>query len=326
MEVHSAGGGINFTVEHTRSASEKELETLLLPRLERMIKGGTTLAECKSGYGLDTPNEMKMLRVLEAARQKSAVEISSTFCGAHSVPKGSSAEEATEDVILKQLPEVERLNRSGALSVENVDVFCEKGVFGVAQSRRILEAGQSVGLRVNFHAEELSCLGGAEMGASIGAEAISHLEEISEEGVRAMAASGSVAVVLPTTAYILRLKSPPVRSMIEAGVIVALGSDFNPNAYCLEMPTVMHLACVNQRMSLTEAVAAATINAAHSLGRSRTHGSIEKGKVADFVVVAAPKWEHLIYQLGGHGEIIAYVIKRGRVEVEGGRLRGHHSK
>ena len=127
-----------------------------------------------------------------------------------------------------------------------------------------------------------------------------------------MADAGSVAVILPTTAYILRLKHPPVRDMINSGVIVALGTDFNPNAYCLSMPTVMHLACVNLRMSLTEALAAATINAAHSLGRSATHGSIEVGKVADMIVLTEKKWEHVVYQFGQQ-DMIKYVIKGGNV-------------
>ena len=128
---------------------------------------------------------------------------------------------------------------------------------------------------MNFHGDELHPLGGAELGAEIRAEAISHLEEISPEGMEAMAEAGSVGVILPTTAYILRLKPPPVREMIKHGMIVALGSDFNPNAHCVSMPMVMHLACVNLRLSLSEALAAATINSAHSLGRSQTHGSIE---------------------------------------------------
>ena len=132
--------------------------------------------------------------------------------------------------------------------------------------------------------------------------------------MKAMAASGSVGVILPTTAYILRLKCPPVRDMIKHGMIVALGSDFNPNAYCLSMAMVMHLACVNLRMSMAEALAAATINAAHSLGRSRTHGSIEEGKVADMLILKEKKWEHLVYQFGQQ-DVIKHVIKKGEVVV-----------
>ncbi|XP_033647145.1 probable imidazolonepropionase [Asterias rubens] len=313
MDVHKAGGGIGFTVQHTRSASEEDLFNLLKPRLEGMLHAGTTLAECKSGYGLETATEMKMLKVLDRARKELPIEISSTFCGAHSVPKGMTSEEATADVINKQIPELQTLVQSGEIQVDNIDVFCERGVFDVDQSRRILEAGVKIGLTINFHGDELSSLGSAEMGASLKATAISHLEEISDAGIQAMSEAGCVAVILPTTAYILRLKPPPVRKMIESGVPVALGSDFNPNAFCLSMPLVMHLACVNLRMTMDEALVAATINAAASLGKSMTHGSLEVGKVGDMIIIDAPRWEHLIYQLGNHANLIKHVIKRGDV-------------
>jgi len=318
MEVHEAGGGINYTVEHTKKANEEELYTLLVDRLRRMIKSGTTTVECKSGYGLDLKTEMKMLNVLEKAKKNIPIEISSTFCGAHSVPRGMSSDEATKDVIEKQIPEVVRQNKSGALNVENIDVFCEKGVFNVEQTKSILQVGKDLGnLRINFHGEELNYLGSVEMGAEeLKAEAISHLEEISDEGIAAMAKNESVAVILPTTAYILRLKPPRVREMIEKGVIVALGTDFNPNAFCLSMPTVMHLAAVNLKMSLNETLAASTINAAHSIGRSKTHGSIEIGKMADLVILNAPRWEHLVYQFAGYDHVIEAVIKRGKVVYE----------
>jgi len=312
MEVHQAGGGIGFTVEKTRAASEGELLRLLKGRLQRMLSAGTTTAECKSGYGLERETEMKMLRVLEKARSLVPVEISSTFCGAHSVPKGSNAEQATKDVIENQLKAVLDANASGELNVENIDVFVEKGVFEIQDSRKILSAGKEAGLRLNLHGDELYPLGGADLGAELGAQAISHLEEISEKGIKDMAASGSVAVILPSTAYILRLKPPPVRAMIENGVIVALGTDFNPNAHCLSLPTIMHLACVNLRMTLKEALAGATINAAHSIGRGATHGSLEVGKTGDMVVLKEKKWEHLVYQFGDNN-VIRHVIKQGKL-------------
>ncbi|XP_045602226.2 probable imidazolonepropionase [Procambarus clarkii] len=313
MEVHSAGGGINFTVEHTRAASEDQLLQLLLPRLHRMTRAGTTLVECKSGYGLDVETELKMLRVLEKARPLANLTISSSFCGAHSVPKELTAEEATRRVVEDQLPAVKAAMDAGELQVDSIDVFCEQGVFNVDQSRRILEAGQKEGLMINFHADELHPLKGAEMGASLGAEAISHLEEISKEGIAAMATAGTVGVLLPTTAHILRLKPPPARAMIDGGVPVALGTDFNPNAFCLSMPVVMHMACVILRMTLKEALIAATLHAAHALRKAHSHGSIEPGKMADLVIVDAPRWEHLVYQLGGTDHIISHVIKAGTV-------------
>ncbi|XP_014674331.1 PREDICTED: probable imidazolonepropionase [Priapulus caudatus] len=313
MEVHEAGGGINFTVRHTREASEEELYTSLCARLNTMIKSGTTLVECKSGYGLNVETELKMLRVIERARRDMPIDISATFCGAHSVPEGATAAQATDDVIDVQLPAVGRLMDSGQLRVDNIDVFCERGVFDVAQTQRILAAGAAVGLAANFHGEELSRLGSAEMGATLGARAISHLEEVSDDGVAAMARQGTIAVVLPTTAYVLGLRPPPVRAMIAADVAVALGSDFNPNAHCVSMPLVMNLACVLLKMCMQEALAAATINAAASLGRADTQGSLEVGKYGDLVLIEADSWEHLIYQMGGHENLIKYTVKEGVV-------------
>ncbi|XP_071081636.1 probable imidazolonepropionase [Haliotis cracherodii] len=312
MEVHNAGGGIHFTVDHTRRATEEELLQSFCGRLRAMVRFGTTLVECKSGYGLDTDSELKMLRVIDKGRQSVSIDVSSTYCGAHAVPKGRTAAEATDDVIKRQLPAIQKLITSGELHVDNIDVFCEKGVFDVTQSRDILLAGKAAGLQVNFHGDELHCLNSAEMGADIGALAISHLEEVSRDGIGAMATSGTVAVILPTTAYILRLSPPPVRQMITEGVAVALGSDFNPNAYCLSMPMVMHLACVNLRMSMPEVLCAGTINAAAALGKSSSHGSIEVGKVANLLVLDAHRWEHLIYQFGC-SDVIEHVIWHGDV-------------
>lgn len=206
-----------------------------------------------------------------------------------------------------------RLLDNGELSVDSIDVFCEKGVFDVEETRKILQAGKQQGWLINFHGEELNPLKSAEMGAELGAAAISHLEHVSPEGIRAMSSAGTVAVLLPTTAYILRLQPPPAREMIEQAVPVALGSDFNPNAYCLSMPLVMHLACVTLGLTLSEALAAATINAAASLGRAASHGSLEVGKQADLLVLDAPSWKHLIYQFGEATNIISHVIKAGKV-------------
>lgn len=320
LEIHAKGGGIHFTVDRTRAATVKSLLDSLVRRFDGMLRSGTTLVEAKSGYGLDVSSEIKLLRVIEEARSKTAVEISSTYCGAHAVPKGKTVEQATDDIVNKQLPELKRRMREGTLNVENIDVFCEKGVFDVDNTRRILQAGRDMGLRLNFHGEELSFIGGAEMGASLKAEGISHLECVSPEGMKAMAKAGTTAIVLPTTAFLLRIEPPPVRDLIETGVPVALGSDFNPNAYCMSMPMVMYLACVLCKMSLEESLAASTINGAAVLGRSRTHGSIEVGKVADLVVIDAPSWEHLIYQFGCHNRVIKYVIKAGSVAYDRGPL------
>nr|KAG5697100.1 hypothetical protein BaRGS_002016 [Batillaria attramentaria] len=292
MEIHKAGGGIYYTVEHTRRATEDALYDLLEQRLRRMLRSGTTFVEVKSGYGLEPESEVKMLRVIERARRTLPIDISSTFCGAHAIPRGQTAEEATKNVLEKQLPLVRQLMSSGELHVHNVDVFCEQGVFDLQQSRDILLAGKAAGLTINFHGEELHRLYSAEMGAEIGATCISHLEEVSEEGVAAMARAGTVGVLLPTTAYNLRLTPPPARAMIETGMAVALGSDFNPNAHCVAMPLVMNLACVTLRMSMAEALVAATLNAAAALGQADLHGSLERGKLGNLLVLDAPRHTH----------------------------------
>ncbi|XP_014825600.1 PREDICTED: probable imidazolonepropionase [Poecilia mexicana] len=313
MEVHRAGGGIHYTVEHTRAAAASDLLSSLRSRLQRMQRAGTTLVECKSGYGLELQTELKMLEVIEEASRSLPISISSTYCGAHAVPKGKTVAEATEDVLQVQLPRLKELMSAGRLKVQNIDVFCEQGVFDLDSTRAVLLAGKEMGLNINFHGDELHPMNAAKMGADLGALAISHLEEVTDEGIAAMAKSKTAAVLLPTTAYILRLPQPRARDMLEAGVIVALGSDFNPNAYCCSMPVVMHLACVNMRMSMTEALAAATINAAYALGRSDTHGSLEVNKRGDLLILNATRWEHLIYQLGGHQELIRYVVIRGNI-------------
>ncbi|NWQ83764.1 HUTI imidazolonepropionase, partial [Columbina picui] len=303
MKIHQAGGGIHFTVEHTRKATEEELFNTLRHRLERMRRAGSTLVECKSGYGLNLETELKMLRVIERAKQSMDIGISSTYCGAHSVPKGKTAREATDDIINNHLPKLKELKLSGEIHVNNIDVFCEKGVFDLDSTRRILQAGKDIGLQINFHGDEL------------------HPMKSAEVRVTAMARAKCAAVLLPTTAYMLRLKQPPARKMLEEGVIVALGSDFNPNAYCFSMPMVMHLACVNMKMSMNEALAAATINAAYALGKSDTHGSIQTGKQGDLVVINSSRWEHLIYQFGGHEALIDYVIVKGKVVYQNERCR-----
>uniref|UniRef100_A0A3Q4H0G4 imidazolonepropionase n=1 Tax=Neolamprologus brichardi TaxID=32507 RepID=A0A3Q4H0G4_NEOBR len=289
MDVHRAGGGIHFTVEHTRAAPASDLLATLRSRLVRMQRAGTTLVECKSGYGLELQTELKMLEVIEEARRSLPINIS--------------------------LPRLKERMSAGTLRVDNIDVFCEQGVFDLSSSRSILQAGKQMGLNINFHGDELHPMNSAQMGAELGALAISHLEEVTDAGIAAMAKAKTAAVLLPTTAYILRLPQPRARDMLDAGVIVALGSDFNPNAYCCSMPIVMHLACVNMRMSMPEALAAATINAAYALGRSHTHGSLEVNKHGDLLLL-----NHLIYQLGGHQELIRYVIIKGDVVYDNNKI------
>ncbi|KAJ0394689.1 hypothetical protein P43SY_005648 [Pythium insidiosum] len=311
MEVHAAGGGINCSVRATRQSSDEELSELLHQRLDRMLRSGTTLIEAKSGYGLEADTEVKMLRVLHNA--KHPVEIVSNFLGAHSVPEGSTAATATEDVIHRQLPAVIQAKKDGLISPEFIDVFCEKGVFEREDSERILEAGRQAGLQINFHGDELHPMRSGVLAAQLGARAISHCEMLTTEDIQAMATHNPpvFAVLLPTTKYILKLQNPPTRELIQTGVPVALGSDFNPNAHCMSMPMTMNMACVLFGMTMAEALAlvASTINAAASINRSATHGSLEVGKQADMLLLRAGQWEQLIYEMVDPP--IAHVIKRG---------------
>jgi len=311
MEIHKAGGGIGFTVEHTKKSSEEELLKLFLERLDRMARLGTTLVEAKSGYGLEKDTEIKMLKVIKQAKSKHALEIVSNYLGAHSIPKGMKEDEATEDVIKNQIPALKEMIDKGEIDPELIDVFCEKGVFERENTRRILEAGKAIGLKANFHGDEINYIDSGTLGAEVGALAISHLENLDDKGIEAMAKNNIAGVLLPTTHHLLKLKDPPARKMIEQGVIVALGSDFNPNAFCLSMPLTMNFACVNLKMMPSESLVASTLNSAYSMGRSKTHGSLEKGKVGDLVVVNAPKWEHIIYEMADSP--IKYVVKKGNV-------------
>eukprot|EP00727_Mastigamoeba_balamuthi_P004607 m51a1_g14144 putative imidazolonepropionase (438) ;mRNA; f:10734-12047 len=311
LDIHRAGGGIALTVGCTRASPEAELAALLRARLDRMLACGTTLAEAKSGYGLDTPSELKLLRVLHGARGAHPLELVETFLGAHSVPPGLTAAQAADAIVAETLPAIAAARARGEVDPELVDAFVEEGVYGRDEARRVLLAGRAAGMDINFHGDELHDVRAGELAGELGALAASHLEELSEAGIAAMGLRPTCAVLLPTTAYLMRLKAPPARRLIAAGVPVALGSDYNPNAHCLSLPLVMNLACVTLGLSMEEALAACTINAAASIGRSADYGSLEPRKWADLLVLDAPRWEHLIYQMADPP--IARVYKKGRL-------------
>lgn len=312
MDIHKAGGGIGFTVKKVRESSAEELMALLRKRLDLMLKNGTTLVEVKSGYGLNLESELKMLEVLHRCRHP--VEIVSNYLGAHSVPKmdHKSVMEYTDEIVNVHLPKIAECIREGLISPTFIDVFHEKGVFEYEETKKILKAGKNIaGLEVNFHGDELNENESGILASEVGAVAVSHLEKITEKEMETMAAKCIVGTLLPTTAYILRLEYPPCRKMIEKQIPIALGSDFNPNAHCLSMPFIMNLACVQMKMTLSEALVAATLNAAASLLKSKTHGSLEVGKVGDCVVIDADNWQHIIYEMVDSP--ILYVIKAGKI-------------
>jgi imidazolonepropionase len=316
MEIAAAGGGINATVAATRSASKGELQAQARKALDRMLLLGTTTAEAKSGYGLELDSELKMLEVIRTLHEEGPVALVPTFMGAHEVPPEfrQDPEAFVEQVVDRMLPEVARRKLA-----RFCDVFCEAGVFSVEQSERILRTAQALGLEPRVHADELTDLGGAALAARLSARTADHLLFASDEGIRAMAAAGVIAVLLPGTAYFLHLQRyARARDMIAAGVPVALATDFNPGSCMTEsMPLVLNLACTQMRMLPAEAITAATLNAAWAIGEADCVGSLEVGKQADLLILDAPNHAHLCYHFGVN--LTHTVVKSGKVVVERGQ-------
>jgi imidazolonepropionase len=312
MEILKAGGGILKTVKETRKASIDRLATEGLETLDAMLEHGTTTVEAKSGYGLTTKDELKILEATRRTNQLHIVDVVPTFLGAHAVPpeyKGNT-QGYVSLVIEEMLPRV-----AEKMLAEFCDVFCERSVFSLEQSRKILVAGKNHGLKLKVHADEMSMLGGAGLAADVGAVSAEHLLFSSEESFRAMAAKNVVAVLLPAAALSLMMgKYADARLMIDCGVPVALGTDFNPSCLVENMQLVIALACYLMRLTPAEAVTAATVNAAHSIGKANEVGSLEVGKKADVIVLRAPNHKFLGYHFGTN--LVDKVVKNGRVVVD----------
>ena len=315
QEIAAAGGGINATVAATRKASKQELKFLAKKSLSRMLSLGTTTVEAKSGYGLDLETELKMLEVIRELNQEGPTTVIPTFMGAHEIPPDfrQKPEAYVDLVITRLIPEVAERKLA-----HFCDVFCETGVFSVEQSERILRAAQSAGLAPRVHADELTDLGGAAMAARIKARTADHLLYANDDGIRQMAEAGVIAVLLPGTAYFLHLQRyARARDMIAAGVPVALATDFNPGSCMTEsMPLILNMACTQMRMLPTEAITAATINAAWAIGEEDRAGSLEPGKQADVLILDAGSHEHLCYHFGVN--LVGTVVKNGKVVVDAG--------
>lgn len=307
-EILAAGGGIHHTVTHTREATLDELVALGRQRLARMLANGTTTLEAKSGYGLELETELKQLEAIARLASEGPQEIVATFMGAHAVPKGVSGDAFTDRVVKEMIPEVARRKLAAY-----VDVFCEKGVFTPHQTERIFAAAQAHGLGLRLHADELSDLGGGALAARMGAASADHLLMTGEDSIDALAASDTVAVMLPGTPFFLGMaERAPAREMITRGVAVALGTDFNPGScYSESMPMMMTLACLHLKLTPAEALGAATVNAAHAIGRAARLGTLEVGKQADAVIWDVPNHAHLAYHFGV--QLTRHVIKQGEV-------------
>jgi imidazolonepropionase len=314
-EIAVGGGGIVETVAATRAATRDSLAQLVTARLDEMLLCGTTTAEVKSGYGLETRAEVQSLLAIRDAASHHPVTLISTFMGAHEVPvEHRERRERYLDLLVDEmLPAV-----CEARLAHYCDVFCEEGVFSVGESRRVLEKARSLGLGLRVHADELGCTGGAELAAEVRASSADHLVFVSEAGMRALAEASCVATLLPAAAFYLRLpRYAPARALIEAGAPIALASDVNPGGgLSPSLPFAMALGCFAMGLSLEEALAAVTINPAFSLGRHHEMGSLEPGKRADLVVLRSKRLLDLV-RVGVPA--IAAVVKDGRVVVREGR-------
>ena len=313
QQIASQGGGILSTVRETRAASEEDLFETALPRVRWLLEHGTTTIEAKSGYGLNVEDELKILRVIQRLNAETPLELIPTFLGAHEIPDEYKG--AREDYI--RLVTDEMLPRVAAEGLARYcDVFCESHVFTIAESRRVLTRAKELGLGVRLHAEQLSLGGGASLAAELHATTADHLEWIEDEEIIALAREGVIAVLLPGAVFNLGLtRYAPAREMIEAGVAVALATDFNPGSSPTpSMQMILSIACTQMRMTPAEAIAAATINAAYSLGCGSRLGSLEAGKQADVVVFDCSDYRQIPYFFGVNHAVV--VIKSGGVVVD----------
>lgn len=317
LEILAAGGGIISTVRHTRSASIEALMAQTRPRMLRMFAHGTTTAEAKTGYGLQTATELRMLKTLLALDDESPLDLAITFLGAHAIaPEYKDNPQAYTDLVSgTMLPTVQQWWQTHAprLPLPFVDVFCETGAFSLEQSRQILTKARELGFPLKIHADEFDNLGGASLAAELGAASADHLVKTSDEDIKALAKSDTVAVSLPCTPFGLAERDyTPAKKIIEAGGILALATDCNPGtAWNESMQFVITLACRFLGMTPAQAIAAATINAAQAIQRADHIGSLEPGKQADLLILGVPDYRHLGYRFGSN--LVRQVVKRGRV-------------
>ncbi len=306
MEIAAAGGGIHSSVRMFRAAEDAAILAGSLLRLDQMAAYGTGTVEIKTGYGLATDQELRALRLIGELAARHRVRIVATFLGAHEIPREHAADpEAYVDLLVERM-----IPEAAALGIARFcDVFCERGVFTVDQSRRILLAARRAGLMPKLHADEIEATGGAELAAEVGAVSADHLGKVSEEGLRRMAQAGVVAVLLPGTLFSLRAAAyAPARRMVELGVPVALATDCNPGSSMTEsMPWIIALACREMGLTPAEAVTAATYNAAAALGLAGECGALAPGYRADLQILHAPSYARLPYHVG-HSDLRDLVL------------------
>lgn len=309
MSIMERGGGIINSVNGTKEASKEELVALGMKRLDSMTKLGVTTVESKSGYGLEKDVEIKQLEVTKELNEKHSLDLVSTFLGAHAVPneyKGKSGE-FIDYLIEEVLPLVKERNLA-----EFCDVFCEKNVFSIEESRKLLVAAKNMGMKLKLHADEIVQLGGAELAAELGAISADHLLQASDNGIKAMSEAGVVTTLLPCTAFSLKEDFARGRYMIDNNCAVALATDFNPGSCFTEsIPLVISLATLYMKMSIEEVITALTINGAAALNLEKEIGSIDAGKKGDLIVHEFPSYKFLPYHIAM--STVEKVIKNGRI-------------
>lgn len=311
LDILGMGGGILSTVRHTRKTSLEELIEKGRKSLDRMLCHGTTTCEAKSGYGLTTEDEIKSLKAIEELNKSHPVDIVPTFMGAHAVPEEykDNPSKFVDIIIDEMIPEV-----SKAKLAKFCDVFCEDKVFGIEQSRRILECAKSHGLTPKIHADEITPLGGAALAAEVGAITAEHLIHADDEGLEAMAKSGVIAVLLPGTSLFLGASFARAKKMMELGIPIALATDFNPGSSPTEsLQLIMNLACMKYKMTPEQVLTAVTLNSAAAIDKADTVGTLEPGKLADILIWDAPDLDFILYRFGSN--LVDIVIKKGKVVV-----------
>ena len=306
LDILKQGGGIHATVRSTTQAGDAAVKAQTLARLNTMLRQGTTTVEIKSGYGLSVKEELRALRLIKELERETVQDLVPTFLGAHAVPPGRTEEDYSAEVREDMLPLVAEQGVA-----EFCDVFCEPGVFGTEASAGILLKAKELGLKLKIHADELAGSGGAELAARLQVTSADHLLQASDAGIRALAASGAIAVLLPATSFNLAEHNyARAKTMLEAGVPLALATDCNPGSSPTEsMPLILTLACLYLKLTPEEALTAATINAAHAIGRADRVGSLEIGKQADVLILDVPNVAYLPYHFGSNP--VHTVIKRG---------------
>jgi imidazolonepropionase len=320
-EIMNAGGGILSTVAKTRAADVDTLVEQARDRMRRMVANGTTTAEVKTGYGLDTEAELRILEAILRLDDEGPMELSPTFLGAHAIPTEYSAraDEYTDLVSDEMLPAVKDWweGKGAGRPLPFVDVFCETGAFSLDQSRRILERARDLGFPLKIHADEFNSLGGTRLAVELGATSADHLVHTSAPDIAALGTSETVAVALPCTPFGLSEEDyTPAEAILDAGGILALATDLNPGtAWCESMQFVIALACRYMRLTPAQAIAAATINAAAAIGRADQVGSLEPGKQADILLLAVPDYRHLGYRFGTN--LVSHTIKQGKIVFTG---------